>query len=518
MCKGESMRKSRFALSLLLSALVGGSLAAQTVAEDVLKAQGLQGIEFKNYVGPHKVIESRASIQGIGTELGRQIKGGALHAEYGQKYRIVRVHDATSEKLSADLLILGPDAGVDNIRNLNWIVSAYLQQEFGYSVTDADLLSDFVTRYNAFYRGKLDYIQATFIPAVGENVTAENAGIALSYTDWPGKTRLLIPLRDSLSKGLAGGLNTEEVSNKDVVKTMGDQPALDERKKLADLKEAEIVQEQKAIVQAETKASPAPSAPGTTPPSPTTTPPAKPAPVPSTPTANSTAPAATTPTTPAPATKPTTAPAALPLDQAKQQLAARDQALQAERQDIVKQETKPTPATPTPAAAPAKPASTAAFVKMTEGSKTGQLWIVDTAANKVWKKSQVNSIRQPDALTFGAGILVVAGDTKVDNGAIRLLILSPDDGSILASGTDDVAADTPLVISGAQVLALAKGTGGLVLAAFDANLKTVAKGTDALSSLTDVVSTASGIYVQSAGGTVIVLDPTTLKKKAALGE
>jgi hypothetical protein len=513
------MLRLRFALSLLLSALVGGSLTAQTVAEDVLKAQGLQGIEFKNYVGPHKVIESRVSIQGIGTELGRQIKAGALHAEYGQKYRIVRVHDAAPDKLSADLLILGPDAGVDNIRNLNWIVSAYLQQEFGYAPADADLLSDFVTRYNAFYRGKLDYIQATFIPAVGENVTAENAGIALSYTDWPGKTRLLIPLRDSLSKGLAGGLNTEEVSNKEIVKSMDDQPALDERKKLADLKEAEIVQEQKAIVQAETKA---PTTPGTTPPSPTTNPPAAqastaPAAAPATSApASAPAPAATPASAAAPVATPTPAPA-LPLDQAKQQLAARDQALQAERQDIVQQETKATPA-PAPTPAPTKPASTAAFVKMTEGSKTGQLWILDTAADKVWKKSQVNSIRQSNAPSFGAGVLVVAGDTKVDNGAIRLLILSPDDGAILATGTDDVVADTPLVISGNQVLALVKGTSGLVLAAFDTSLKTVAKGTDALSSLTDVVPTASGIYVQAAGGTVLLLDPTTLKKKAALGE
>lgn len=520
-------------LALLLAGGVGALASAQTVAEDIVKGKEIQGIEFKNYVGPHKVIETRLAIQGIGADLGRQMAAsGAVEADYGGKYHVVRVHDPASDKLSADILVLGAGAGVDHIRNLNWIVSSYLQQVFGYAAADADLLADFITRYNAYYRGKMDYVASAFIPAVSEHVSADKVGLALSYADWPGKTQMLIPLRDSLSKGLGGSVNTEEISNKDVVTQMAQDPGagIDERKKLANLKEGEIVQEQKAIAQAEAKVPAGPASPGTTPASPTTTPPAAtPTPAAKTPAAPATAvpSAAATPAAPAaattpaaaaaatPAATPAPAAAALPLDKAKAQLAARDQALQTERQDIVKQETKQPAAAPTPAA-PVKPASTTGFVRMNDATKTGQLWLIDPATNKVWKKSELNSVRQSQAPAFGAGLLVIAGDSKSANGAVRLVILSKDDASVLTTGSDDVSPDTALVVSGNQVLALTKGDkGGWVLGLFDTTLKAVAKGTDALTSLTAIVPTATGLLVQSAGGTPLLLDAATLKKKSA---
>lgn len=509
------MTNARLALAGLLM-LVTGALCAQTVAEDVLKQKELEGIVFKSYVGPHAVIETRASIQGIGADLGRQIKTSGGEADYAKKYHVLRVHDAGSDKLSADLFILAPNAGVDDIRNLNWIVSAYLQQAFGYTPADGDLLADFVTRYNAYYRGKMDYIASAFIPQVSANVSAENAGIALDYTEWPGKTRLLIPLRDSLSKGLSGSVNTEEISNKDVVTKMAGEPGagVEERKKLADLKEGEIVQEQKAIAQAESKISapPAGTPPGPTTPVPSPRPNTAPAPTPApAPAKNAAAP---TPA-PAPAAAPTPAPA-IPLDKAKADLAARDQALQAERQDIVKTETQqpaPTP-TPVPAAAPA----TVPVVVMTEASKLGQVWLIDTAANKVWKKSALNSVRQPSAAAFGTGLLVVAGDAKAATGAVRLVILSKDDATVTATGTDDVLPDTPLLFVGSLVYALTKGVqGGWVLGAFDTSLKAVAKGTDALTPLTGLVQAPGGLLVQAAGGQILTLDAQTLKAKSRTG-
>lgn len=494
---------------LVLSLAV--SLGAQTVAEDVVKGQEIQGIEFRSYIGPHKVIESRAAIQGIGNDLGRQmLVEGAKAADYGRKYRILRLHDPAAELLSADLFILEPGAGVDHIRNLNWILSAYLQQAFGYSVADADLLANFITRYNAFYRGQLDYLRRSYIPRVAENVTAENAGLALSYAEWPGKTRMFIPLRDSLSKGLGGSLNTEELSNQDIVTQMAQEPGggIEERKKLADLKEVEIVQEQKAIAQAEARAT-APTSPGTTPASPTSSP-AKDSPS-QTPQAVPSAPTAATASTPPASTPATSGQEELPLAEAKKDLAARDEALQAERKDLVQQENQ-TPATvpaPTPVA---KPANTAAFVRMSE-AKLGQLWLIDPVKNTVWKKSELNSVRQVEVVAFGPGYLVIAGDSAAANGAVRLVLLSKDDAKILITGADDILPETPLLVVGSQVFALTKETGGWVLASFDTGLKALVKGTDLLSPLTALVPTASGILVQSAAGGVMLLDAATLKKK-----
>jgi len=493
------MTFNRFSILILLVLGTGlASAAAQTVAEDVLKGSEIQGIEFRNYVGPHKVIETRLAIQGIGVDLGRQMKApGATEADYGGKYRILRLHDPASDKLSADLLILGPAAGVDHIRNLNWIVSAYLQQVFAYSPTDADLLAAFVTRYNAFYRGKMDYFASAFIPAVAQNLTAETAGLALSYADWPGKTRIVLPLRDSLSKGLGGSLNTEEISNKDITTQMAatepDQ-GLADRKKLADLKEGEIVQEQKAVAQAEARVPSTPAAEGV---GPTLAPPAGPAPT--TPAAGATTPAAAEKT--------------MPVTEAKKDVAARDAALQAERKDIVAQETKK-PEAPAAPPAPVKPAVVAGLVVRTAKAGMGSLWLVDPATNKVWKKSDLNTVRQAEAPAFGAGLLVVAGDAQGANGAVRLVLLSKDDATVLATGADDVPADTPLVLTGTQVLALTKADKGWVLGAFDPTLKALAKGTDLLSPLTAIVPTSTGILVQSASGKPLLLDSATLKKKS----
>ena len=113
---------------------------------------------------------------------------------------------------------------------------------------------------------------------------------------------------------------------------------------------------------------------------------------------------------------------------------------------------------------------------MNESSKLGQVWLIDTAANKVWKKSDLNSVRQPSAVPFGTGLLVVAGDAKAATGASRRVLLSKDDASVKATGADDVSPDTPVLIVGNLVYALTKGEkGGWVLGAFDAGLKATAR-------------------------------------------
>ncbi|NNM54651.1 MAG: hypothetical protein HKM05_08020, partial [Spirochaetales bacterium] len=236
-------------LALLWGMTLGAfALQAQTVAEDVLKNAALRNIHFIDYVGPVSVYNTREQIIGIGRRLGEQ-RLTSQGPVGGPFYKALRFHDAQSPLLSADVLVLEPQASVDTIRNLNWIVAGYLEKAFGYSFDDALLLADFVTRYNAVYRGNVAYFSKMYVPALAAHLTPENAGIALNYREWPGKTRLVIPLRDTLSQGPAGQVNAEEVSNPAVTKNMTKAPALEERKKLADLKENEIVKEQKVINQ-----------------------------------------------------------------------------------------------------------------------------------------------------------------------------------------------------------------------------------------------------------------------------
>ncbi|MEI8093201.1 MAG: P83/100 family protein [Spirochaetales bacterium] len=496
------------AVCALFVVFVAGTLSAQNLAEDVLKGKEIQGIEFKSYVGPHKVIESRLAIQGIGTELGTQLKAGGTAADYGGKYRLTRLVDPASALLSADLFVLDATAGVDHIRNLNWILSAYLQQAFGYALADADLLADFITRYNAFYRGKTDYFPQYYSPLItAALVPPESAGLALDYRDWPGKTRMLIPLRSSLSKGVAGSVNTEEISNKAIVTDMGtDQAAIDARKKLADLKEGEIVQEQKAIAQKEATQTAATG--GQTPKTNSSDPQTSAA------TSGTGTSAGTTPPNAVTSGAAASTAAATDLGAAKAAVAQRDQALQAERKDIVAADQKKVD-TPVAVVAPVKPLVLTPVVLVNESTKLGQVVLVDPAANKLWKKSDLNSVRAARVQVFGDGLLVTAGDTKGVNGAVRLVLLNKDDATVVLTGTDDVSPDAPVLVNGNQILTLTKGDkGSWVLGLFDAKLKTTAKGTDGLAASTAITVGPSGIFVQGTGGKLMLLDAKTLIKKS----
>ena len=168
---------------------------SQTVDEGELKSVGEQDIVFESYTGPHSVFDTAEEIVGIGRALALGIRGGAARADFFGLYSVIRAVDpAETSKLDADIIVLEPRAGVDHIRNLRRIIAGYVETAFGYSRADAELLAVFTTYYNAVYRGRTAELAERYSAAVMANLTAENAGLALSYRDWPGKTRLLVPL------------------------------------------------------------------------------------------------------------------------------------------------------------------------------------------------------------------------------------------------------------------------------------------------------------------------------------
>ncbi|NNM68283.1 MAG: hypothetical protein HKM06_09780 [Spirochaetales bacterium] len=517
-------------LALLGLGLVLG-LGAQNVAEDVLKSADLAGVKFIDYVGPVAVIESRAAIIGIGQDLGSRRKADPTGALRGTKYSALRLVDPASTKLGADVLILGEQAGVDTIRNLNWIVAGYLEKAFGYSFDNALLLADFVTRYNAVYRGKLDYFQQNYVPGLAAVLTPQNAGLALSYKDWPGKTRIVIPLRNTLSKGPAGLVNAEEVSNPAVTSSMKqNQASLDEQKKLADLKEKEIIleskviQEKQKILDAQKKAlqaaAQAPAAAASPSPAPAGPPPATPPQVVS---PSAASPAASSVGTPPPGKAVTPPPPSLVsiaaeqkvLDAAKAANAARDRLLQQERQTIQKEDQKLQTSPSQPAAPPAgPPPATVPFLETLDANGLGRLDLIDTSAHKLWKASDVNSIRRGVFQPFGAGYLVTAGENR-GNAAVRLMILSSSDLSPLATSKQDVSPEASFLVVGTQVYAVVKDTQGRwVVGLYDAELQSIQLSGEAVKENTGLAVTPQVLIVQGSNGNLIFLDPQTLKKIA----
>src|SRR5574344_964627 len=256
------MKKLFFFLSVfLLSSL----LFSLEVDRNELQSTENQTIEFINYSGPHKVIESIDAIKGIGTSLGNAVSPSPtepITSQTNAKYYVVHAIDnSTNSKLDADIMFINSDATVDHIVNLRRIISAYLTSAYGYSQSDADTLAVFITVYNAVNRGKISSYQDKYKDAVINNLTSDNCGLSINYSDWPGKSQIVIPLYD-VSKGGLSTVDTSVISDSKVVESMqtDDGKNIDSRKEMVDIKEKEATEasqnaqdSQKKAVEEQTK-------------------------------------------------------------------------------------------------------------------------------------------------------------------------------------------------------------------------------------------------------------------------
>jgi len=214
--------------------------------------RNLAPVTFINYAGPHARIETREQIRQIGVEVGRAVKAGTARAGATNRYFVIHsVSDPEGDKLDADIFGLGANAGVDHVRNLRFIIQGYLQEAYDYSERDAALLAEYITIYNAVYRGNWDYFTERYKTPVIRNLNRQNAGLAVRYTEWPGRTLMVIPL------GIGGlsSIDTTAITDSRVVEEMRkeDDKGVEQRRDMVDLKEREAdAAQQRATQQRET--------------------------------------------------------------------------------------------------------------------------------------------------------------------------------------------------------------------------------------------------------------------------
>ncbi|MBR1639632.1 MAG: hypothetical protein IJ688_09640 [Treponema sp.] len=232
---------SLFTLSLLVSVL---SFSLEVDRSELQSISSNTTIEFISYTGPHRVIDSAASIRGIGESLGNVIsqkRESQNETGSASRYSVIHAIDPNeSGKLDADIIILGPDAGVDHINNLRRIIAGYLSAAYGYSNEDADTLAVFITVYNAVYRGKLSDAGKKYKQIVLNNVTEADFGLSVNYKDWPGHSQIIIPVYDATNGGLSS-IDTSVISDSKVVNSMkeDDDRNVESRKNMVDIKERE---------------------------------------------------------------------------------------------------------------------------------------------------------------------------------------------------------------------------------------------------------------------------------------
>ncbi|MCR4940614.1 MAG: hypothetical protein K5930_10990 [Treponemataceae bacterium] len=238
--------KKAVLIFIIASIFIIGATAAVDVSRQELESTVTNPdiIEFINYYGPHSRIDTREQIFNIGKNLGKVIaenKDSRIETGNEAKYYLIHaVFPDVTDKLDADILILGEKAEVDHIKNLRLILTGYLTEAYGYSEADASTLATFITVYNAVYRGKIAELITKYKMEVLAELDTDKVGISVNYVDWAGKTQILIPLLNPDNGGLST-IDTTIISDTSVIQSMReeDERMVEDRKNMVDLKERE---------------------------------------------------------------------------------------------------------------------------------------------------------------------------------------------------------------------------------------------------------------------------------------
>ncbi len=578
------------AIVLLLAAAF--PLAAQDalgVASGELRSASAAGLVFVNYEGPQAKIESAAEIVAIGTGLGQalpKVTAASAAAAAGKatvhrsgelsRYAVLRIIDpSTKDGLDADILILGADAQVDHVKNLRRIISGYLQAAWGYGAADAATIAVYVTVYNAVHRGDMAYIATRYKPLVQAELTAANAGLSLRYDEWPGKSRILIPLSRGAKAGALGAVDTGAVSDKTTTESLRAQPGagIGDRQSMTELKDRETAQraadlakqqadiakaeadlaaqkaaiaDQKAKLEADkavaataSTASTAPAAPAAAATAPGATAAAPPPALAAAGPAPAAAPAAGSPAAgPAPAAagagqvanvadreaaiKAQEADAAAKqdaLDQKKAEadaaakdLAAKQGEVAADRAGIAADQKAGIAADVAVAGAKAAGAPDGIYLyQLIDEANPFARIVLVDASTGKLLQASTLNSLRPQGLLDSGDFFVAVAGKSTGTGAVRLVSLSKGDLAQLAESTVDLFANTGLWKQGDSYYAVAKDGSGYRLVRFDAKLKEAARSPGPVNPWTSFAVGKDGLVIQAAGGGFQVLSPDKLQ-------
>jgi len=481
--------------------------------------QDLPPVVFINYEGPHARLDTREEIRQIGVVMGRVIsereRGNAptlaamsqeekrtysykFEAGTNNRYYVIHcVSGPEGNKIDADIMGLGVDTSVDHIRNLRVIVQGYLQAAYNYSERDAALLAEYITIYNAVYRGNWDYFGERYKSQVMSNLTRDKVGLSIRYDEWPGRTLIVIPL------GIGGlsAIDTSTISDSRVIEEMRkeDDQGIPQRQGMVNLMEREaqqaerqaqrerqeirqeerqIANERQQVAQDRQRAEEAG-------------------------------------------------------DQRAQQEAARreedltrrEEALDQRREDAQRleqfaeeksdeaQAQRQEIARDQQAAIAQEPAGGIFGISIEKSEPTymGRLTRFNPANGNVIRRSPITTIHTRTVTFIGGRIIAIAGE-NVGQGAVRLVELNQNSLEMARQGQDDILPGSLLWVNGNDLYAITTdlSTGENHLGRFNTNLELQAKSAVQVHTGASVTIQQGKLLTQNASGAPMILNPTDL--------
>jgi hypothetical protein len=487
-------------LSILVFLSVAG-LYAQEVAEEELRSVDRE-IVFINYEGPYDRIDTADEIKGLGWYLANVIGQNKERASFLLKYSIIRAIDPAEQgKFDADIFSIDRDAKVDHIDNVRRILAGYLEGAFGYSNGDARTLARFATIYNAVHRGQLEYLSDKYKSLVLSFLTRQNAGLSTKYFEWPGATRMLIPLTAEAAKGVIGSLSTTELTEEKVIEEMRQQEdmGLEDRKDMVELKEREVeekmdrLEEQKAeleeaeeeLVESREQLEQA-----------------------RTPEERERAEAEVA------EREREVREREAAVSETEAAIAAKEEEIAEEREQIIRDEREQD----------RKPRPEAAFTfsdqlyylkvrpRSSDGSITGTLHILDPVASEVLTTSPVSHIRGRSFYFFKSSILVVGHERSASSPA-RLMLLEPLSLKETVRSWEEIYPESYVLLQASSIYAVFLSGDEYYLGRFDETLQLISRSEQAVDRDSPFFLFGDRIYINSSARDILVLNREGLKQQ-----
>jgi hypothetical protein len=503
-----------FIAGLLSFFLVNWAAGAQSVDMSEL-VNNQNSINFVNYQGPYARIDSRATITNLGGSLGANILNGDEGSGDLTRYFVIHsVTDGEDGKLNADVFGLGRNVGVDHINALRMILQGYLQAAYAYSDSDASLLAQYITVYNAVFRQNMDYFTGKYKSPVLKNLSPESAGLSVRYSEWPARTLMVIPL----STGKAGelsALNTSVISSSEVVEQMRQAPdmGVPARQEMVDLKEREsgelaarsetaaqaAAQEERRIEADRGRI------------------------------AEERDNLENVKITGTPEEVAAAEERGAELDKEETELGEREVAVegqkeeaaelalaseqkldeaQAEREQIAQDQTALINGR---APIQTEPPTLFAIVLGGASNDFSTPVKIDAATKQVRQRSTgLNSVHARTVVVAGGGrVFAVAGENRAD-AAVRLVEIDTGNLGMKKQGADDIKADSYLWLNGVDLYSITSVNGALFLGRYNQELERQALSTRAVHPFAGVFFQGGQLFTQAADGSVMVLNPQTL--------
>ncbi|MBW9230851.1 P83/100 family protein [Leptospira santarosai] len=168
-----------------------------------------QRVRFINRSSVRAGEEVRGTNEKVGSSLADVLKKepGKTHSQGG--ISITRIAPE-EKKFGADIFAISEDSDYGHINSIQRILTGFVKSNFGYDDKNSDILATYILYYNAIHRKDKSYIGKKYSNSVIKFVNPNSIGISRRYSEWPGKTQILIPLVEDI---LGKDVHTDELED-----------------------------------------------------------------------------------------------------------------------------------------------------------------------------------------------------------------------------------------------------------------------------------------------------------------